>query len=88
LLIFSTFHDRDVAPELQTIDETNDLLDKVTDYMLQKQEQTGVKLLWGTANLFSHPKYCCGAATNPDALVFAHAAAQVKQASKNFRFYN
>lgn len=85
----STFHDRDVAPELETIQDTNDLLDKVTDYMLQKQKQvillviakTGIKLLWGTANLFSAPKYACGAATNPDALVFAHAAAQVKQAS-------
>lgn len=74
------FHDRDVAPELESIEETNALLDIVTDYMLAKQRQTGIKLLWGTANLFSHPRYANGAATNPDALVYAHAAAQVKHA--------
>ncbi|KAJ2996228.1 hypothetical protein HDV02_006697 [Globomyces sp. JEL0801] len=74
------FHDRDVAPELNTIDETNDLLEKVTDYMLEKQKQTGIKLLWGTANLFSHPRYANGAATNPDIHVFAYAASQVKKA--------
>jgi xylose isomerase len=50
--------------------------------MLIKQKETGLKLLWGTANLFSHPRYAQGAATSPDALVFAHAAAQVKQAMK------
>ncbi|KAI9342524.1 xylose isomerase 1 [Obelidium mucronatum] len=77
---FYAFHDRDVAPELATIDETNKLLDKVTDYMLAKQTETGVKLLWGTANLFSHPKFACGAATNPDVKVFAQACAQVKKA--------
>ena len=54
---YYTFHDRDVAPELSTIEETNNLLNTVTDYMLEKQKQTGVKLLWGTANLFSHPRY-------------------------------
>jgi len=74
------FHDRDVAPELETIEKSNRLLDQVTDYMLQKQRQTGVKLLWGTANLFSHKRYMCGAMTNPDLAVYAHAAAQVKKA--------
>lgn len=48
--------------------------------MAVNQKKTGIKLLWGTANLFSHPRYACGAATNPDFAVFAHAAAQVKKA--------
>ncbi|KAJ3092261.1 hypothetical protein HK102_009231 [Quaeritorhiza haematococci] len=77
---FYTFHDRDVAPEGSTLEETNTLLDEVTDYMLLKQKETGIKLLWGTANLFSHPRYANGAATNPDVHVFAYAAAQVKKA--------
>jgi xylose isomerase len=79
---YYTFHDRDVAPELETIDDTNALLDILSDYMLVKQKETGIKLLWGTANLFSHPRYANGAATNPDPVVYAHAAAQVKQAMK------
>jgi xylose isomerase len=77
---YYAFHDRDIAPELSTIEETNDLLDAVTDYMKKKQDQTGVKLLWGTANLFSHPRYANGGATNPDFRVFAYACAQVKKA--------
>ena len=54
---YYTFHDRDVAPEGQDILESNAKLDEVTDYMLEKQQATGVKLLWGTANLFSNPRY-------------------------------
>ncbi|KAJ3201356.1 hypothetical protein HDU82_008180 [Entophlyctis luteolus] len=77
---FYAFHDRDVAPELGSIDESNKLLDHVTDYMLVKQKETGVKLLWGTANLFSAPKYACGGATNPDVRIYAQACAQVKKA--------
>ncbi|KAI9203283.1 xylose isomerase-like protein [Polychytrium aggregatum] len=77
---YYTFHDRDVAPELDTIEQTNALLDVVADYLLQKQSETGIKLLWGTANLFSSPKFMNGAATNPDVVVYAHAAAQVKKA--------
>ncbi|KAJ3243084.1 hypothetical protein HDU78_000859 [Chytriomyces hyalinus] len=77
---YYAFHDRDVAPELATIDESNKLLEVVTDYMKVKQQETGVKLLWGTANLFSAPKYANGAATNPDVKIFAHACAQVKKA--------
>jgi xylose isomerase len=50
---------------------------QVAAYMKKKQAETGKKLLWGTANLFSHPRYMNGAATNPDAHVFAYAAAQV-----------
>jgi len=77
---FYTFHDVDVAPEMRTIEESHRLLDDVTDYMLMKQNVTGVKLLWGTANLFTNKRYMCGAATNPDFLVYARAAAQVRKA--------
>ena len=77
---YYTFHDRDVAPEGATLAETNANLDTVTDLMLQLQGATGVKLLWGTANMFSHRRYMHGAATNPNAHVFACAAAQVKKA--------
>ena len=77
---FWCFHDRDIAPEGRTLRETNALLDRVVSHAKQLQKATGVRLLWGTANLFSHPRYMCGAATNPDAHVFAYAAAQVKKA--------
>lgn len=69
-----------VSPDLGNIADTNELLDKVTDYMLEKQKSTGVKLLWGTACLFVHPRFANGAATNPDFSVFAYAGAQVKKA--------
>jgi xylose isomerase len=74
------FHDRDIAPEGATLAESNRNLDQLVAHARQHQRATGVKLLWGTANLFSHPRYMCGAATNPDAHVFAYAAAQVKKA--------
>jgi xylose isomerase len=74
------FHDRDVAPELSSLSETNDALDRIVDDLSAHMERTGVRLLWGTANLFSHRRYMSGAATNPDPEVFAHAAAQVKKA--------
>jgi xylose isomerase len=77
---FFTFHDRDVAPEGRTLAETNDILDRLVDVVGGHMQRTGVKLLWGTANLFSHPRYMSGAATNPDPAVFAYAAAQVKKA--------
>jgi xylose isomerase len=77
---FYCFHDRDIAPEGRTLAESNRILDQVATHAQALQKSTGVKLLWGTANLFSHPRYMCGAATNPDAHVFAYAAAQVKQA--------
>ncbi|PAW80232.1 MAG: xylose isomerase [Opitutia bacterium Tous-C8FEB] len=77
---FYCFHDRDIAPEGRTLAESNRILDQVATHALALQKATGVKLLWGTANLFSNPRYMCGAATNPDAHVFAYAAAQVKQA--------
>ncbi len=77
---FFTFHDRDVAPEGVTLAESNANLDRIADQIAAAMAQTGVQLLWGTANLFSHPRYAAGAATNPDPEVFAYAAAQVKQA--------
>ena len=77
---FWTFHDRDIAPEGRTLAESNRNLDKIVAHAAALQKATGVKLLWGTANLFSNPRDMCGAATNPDAHVFAYAAAQVKQA--------
>ena len=77
---FYCFHDRDIAPEGRTLAESNRNLDKLVAHAKALQKSTGVKLLWGTANLFSNPRYMCGAATNPDAHVFAYAAAQVKKA--------
>lgn len=77
---FYCFHDRDIAPEGRTLAESNRNLEAVVKHAKQLQRATGVKLLWGTANLFSNPRYMAGAATNPDAHVFAYAAAQVKKA--------
>jgi len=77
---FWCFHDRDIAPEGRTLAESNRNLDRIVAHAKALQKATGVKLLWGTANLFSNPRYMCGAATNPDAHVFAYAAAQVKKA--------
>ena len=72
------FHDFDVRPEGADFAENTRNLKEVTDYLQIKQEATGLKLLWGTANLFSHRRYMGGAATNPDPDVFAFAAATVK----------
>lgn len=74
------FHDRDIAPEGNTLMETNKNLDAIVEVVKQEQERTGLRPLWGTANLFSHPRYMHGAATSPNADVFAFAAAQVKKA--------
>ncbi len=75
---FFCFHDRDVAPEGRTFVETQANLDAIVDLIASNMSRTGMRLLWGTANLFSHPRYAAGAATNPDPNVFAYAAAQVK----------
>src|SRR5213592_4064503 len=75
---FFTFHDRDVAPEGRTYAETRANLDSSVDQIERHMARTGARLLWGTANLFTHPRYAAGAATNPDPEVFAYAAAQVK----------
>jgi xylose isomerase len=77
---FWCFHDRDIAPEGASLAETNKHLDEIVAHAKQLQQATGVKLLWGTANLFSNRRYMSGASTNPDAHVFAYAAAQVKKA--------
>jgi xylose isomerase len=77
---FFCFHDRDVIPEGRDIAESNALLDRIADVLAEQMQRTGVRLLWGTANLFSHPRYMAGAATNPDPEVFAFAASQVKKA--------
>ncbi len=74
------WHDRDIAPELDDLDASNAALDEVVAKLKQKQSETGVKLLWGTACLFAHPRYAQGAATSPDANVYAYAGAQVKKA--------
>jgi len=74
------FHDVDLVPEADTIAETNARLDEISDYILEKMKQTGIKCLWGTANLFSNPRYMNGAGTSNSADVFAFAAAQVKKA--------
>jgi len=77
---FYTFHDRDIAPELGSLRETQAAFARMTETAQSHMERTGVKLLWGTANLFSHPRYMAGAATNPDPEVFACAATQVRDA--------
>jgi len=74
---FFCFHDRDIAPAGATFAESCARLDAMVDEALGHMERTGVRLLWGTANLFGHPRYAAGAATNPDPEVFAVAAAQV-----------
>ncbi len=76
---YYAFHDRDLAPEGADLEETNKYLDEVVDLIESLQNQTGVKLLWGTSNLFSNPRYMNGASTNPDVHAFAYAAAQVKK---------
>jgi xylose isomerase len=77
---FYAFHDRDVAPEGKSLRETNRNLDAIVRLLKAEQERTGVRLLWGTACLFAHPRYAHGAATSCNADVFAYAAAQVKKA--------
>ncbi|WP_175421206.1 xylose isomerase [Marinitoga sp. 1135] len=77
---FFTFHDTDIAPEGKTIKDFNNSLDKVVDKIKENMKTSNIKLLWGTANLFFHPRYAQGAATSPDPEVFAYAAAQVKRA--------
>jgi xylose isomerase len=77
---FYAFHDRDVAPEGASLEESNRNLDAVVQVLKEEQQRTGIKLLWATANLFTHPRFLHGAATSPNADVFAYAAAQVKKA--------
>jgi xylose isomerase len=74
------WHDRDVAPEGKTLSESNKNFDAVARVLKEEQQRTGIKLLWGTANLFSHPRYVHGAGTSCNADAFAFAAAQIKKA--------
>jgi xylose isomerase len=77
---FYAFHDRDVAPEGATLAQTNKNLDAIAKTLKEEQQRTGIRLLWGTACLFAHPRYAHGAATSCNADMFAYAAAQVKKA--------
>jgi xylose isomerase len=77
---FFTFHDRDIAPEGATLAESNSNVRAIGEIFASKMESAKVRLLWGTANLFSNRRYMAGAATNPDPEIFAYAAAQVKNA--------
>ena len=74
------FHDVDLVPEAEDINETNRRLDEISDYILEKMKETGIKCLWGTANMFSNPRYMNGAGSTNSADVFCFAAAQVKKA--------
>jgi xylose isomerase len=74
------FHDRDVAPRGKSLAESNSNLEAIVDRIEAKMDETGIDLLWGTAQLFLEPEYVHGAATSPNADVFARAAAQAKQA--------
>lgn len=77
---YYAFHDRDVAPHAPTLRESNQWLDTIVGLLKEQQQRTGIKLLWGTAQLFVHPRYMHGAGTSPNAEAFAFAAAQVKKA--------
>jgi xylose isomerase len=77
---FWCFHDRDIAPEADTLAETNKRLDTIVAKAKKLQSDTGVKLLWGTTNAFSHRRFMAGAGTNPSPEVFAYAASQIKKA--------
>jgi len=77
---YYAFHDRDVAPEGSSLSESHANLDRVVDALEEEQNRTGIKLLWGTANMFTHPRFMHGASTSCNADVFAYAAAQVKKA--------
>ncbi|HEV7718831.1 MAG TPA: xylose isomerase [Arsenicitalea sp.] len=75
---FFCFHDRDIAPEGETLAESNRNVRQIAEVFARKMETSRTKLLWGTANLFSNRRFMSGAATNPDPYVFAYAAGQVK----------
>ena len=77
---FYAFHDRDVAPEGSSLTQTNEIFDSVAAVLKEEQERTGIKLLWGTANMFTHPRFMHGAATTCNVDVYAYAASQVKKA--------
>lgn len=77
---YFAFHDRDIAPEGKDLKETNEILDQIVDIIEAEMKRTGIKLLWGTSNCFSNPRFVFGAGTSPNADAFAYAAAQIKKA--------
>lgn len=77
---YFTFHDIDMAPAGDDFAQTKRNLEEMVDYAGEQMARTGVRLLWGTSNAFSHPRFAAGAATNPNPEAFAYAAAQVKNA--------
>ncbi len=77
---FFCFHDRDIAPEYDTLSQTNEAIDEMAELIASLMKKNGKKLLWGTANCFANPRYMHGAGTAPNAEVFAFAAAQIKKA--------
>ncbi len=79
-LEYFAFHDRDIAPEGATLSESNKNLDEIVDLIELEMKRTGIKLLWGTANLFANKRFVNGASTSPNADIFAFSAAQVKKA--------
>lgn len=79
-LEYFCFHDADIAPAGESLEETNRNLDIIVDEIEKEMQRTGIKLLWGTANAFSHKRYVNGASTSPNADIFAYAASQVKKA--------
>ena len=79
-LKYFCFHDLDIAPEGESLKESFTNLDEIVKVIKEKMDQTGIKLLWGTSNLFSHPRFMHGASTSPNANVFAYSAARVKKA--------
>jgi len=85
---FWAFHDRDIAPEGKTLQETNDNLDAVVEVAKQEMDRTGIKLLWNTCNLFGNPRFMHGASTSCNADVFAYAAAQVKKGLEVGKYLN
>src|SRR5690606_19082797 len=74
------FHDVDLIDHTNDIEQNEQHMQQIVEYAKEKQQQSGIKLLWGTANLFSHHRYMNGAATNPDFHVLSHAGTQVKAA--------
>lgn len=80
---YYAWHDRDICPEGTSPADSEKKLSHITDLLIERQKETGVKLLWGTANVFNNPRYMNGAATNPDFDVVAQAASQIKAAIDN-----
>lgn len=80
---YYAWHDRDICPEGTSPADSEKKLSHITDLLLERQKETGIKLLWGTANVFNNPRYMNGAATNPDFDVVAQAASQIKAAIDN-----